>query len=412
MDGSTGHSPYKQSKMTCDDQLFVVSMVPLRLVLKDGSAVIWANHTPSSARFCRPISIQYIRESTSLTAETARNMEKEIDELLPLQSASATVSYELYMTMVDGKVVNAVTGTPSSQTCSICGATPRAMNNLEAVSTRPIRNLQYGISTLHCWIRAMEALLRIAYRIRLCKRTARDDQEKKLVEETKQEVQSKLRERLGLRVDEPRTGGAGNSNDGNTARRAFQSAKEFAACTGVDERLVRRVHVILQAVSSFYTVNSAALADYCRQTAELYVELYGWYYMPVTLHKLLMHSATVVEWCLLPIGAMSEEAAESGHKQLRKFRLKHTRKDSRLHAISDLYGYLLVSSDPLVSSIGASRRRRRYRDKVSQLLPETVALLREPELPSSNDEVYGSDSGSDTSSCSDDDSDSSCCSDV
>ena len=124
MDGSTGHSPYKQSKMTCDDQLFVVSMVPLRLVLKDGSAVIWANHTPSSPRFCRPISIQYTKESTSLTAETARNMDKEIDELLPLQSASATVSYELYMTMVDGKVVNAVTGTPSSQTCSICGATP------------------------------------------------------------------------------------------------------------------------------------------------------------------------------------------------------------------------------------------------------------------------------------------------
>ena len=77
----------------------------------------------------------------------------------------------------------------------------------------------------------MEALLRIAYRLRLRKRTARGEQEKQHVEGAKQEVQNQLRERLGLRVDGPRAGGAGNSNDGNTARRAFQSAKEFAACT-------------------------------------------------------------------------------------------------------------------------------------------------------------------------------------
>ena len=63
----------------------------------------------------------------------------------------------------------------------------------------------------------------------------------------------------------------------------------------MDEQLISRVHVILQAVSLFYPVNSAALADYCRQAAEMYVGLYGWYYMPVTLHKLLMHPATVVE---------------------------------------------------------------------------------------------------------------------
>ena len=40
---------------------------------------------------------------------------------------------------------------------------------------------------------------------------------------------------MGLRVDEPRAGGSGNSNDGNTARRAFRSPADFAACTGVDQ---------------------------------------------------------------------------------------------------------------------------------------------------------------------------------
>ena len=100
---------------------------------------------------------------------------------------------------------------------------------------------------------------------------------------------------------------------------------------------------------------------------------------------------------------MSEEAAEPGHKQLRKFRLQHTRKDSRLHAISDLYGYLLVSSDPLISSIGAIRRRQQYRAKVGQVLPETVALLAEPEQPSEAD-ICSSPWGSDSSSDGDSDS--------
>ena len=386
MDGSTGHSQYKQGGLkTADDQLFVVSLVPLRLASKRGD-VVWSNRTPSSARFCRPISIQYVKETAALTADTASQMEREITNLVPLQTSSAVISYELHMTMADGKVINAVIGTSSSQKCSICGVTPRDMNNLDAVSARPVSNVQYGISTMHCWIRVFEALLRIAYRLRLRKRTARSGEEKDQVEEAKREVQMQLRDRLGLWVDEPRAGGAGNSNDGNTARRAFRSTKEFAACTGMDELFVRRVHVILQAVSCFHPVNSAALGDYCRQTAELYVELYGWYHMPVTLHKLLIHSATVVEWCHLPLGTMAEEAAKSGHKQVRKFRLKHTRKDSRLHAISDLYSYLLVSTDPVISSRAASRRHRQYRTKTGQLLPETLALLEEPELPSGRQE--------------------------
>ena len=79
--------------------------------------------------------------------------------------------------------------------------------------------------------------------------------------------------------------------------------------------------------------------------------------MPPTLHRLLIHSAEVVEQCLLPIGMMSEEAAEARHKDLRLFRLHHTRKDSRLHTMSDLFGRLLVTSDPLINSLRQEERR-------------------------------------------------------
>ena len=85
-----------------------------------------------------------------------------------------------------------------------------------------------------------------------------------------------LKQRLGLRADEPRTDGSGNANDGNTVRRAFRSSAEFAACTGVDEQLILDLYVILQAISCFYKPDSSTLSSFCHLTARRYVELYGW----------------------------------------------------------------------------------------------------------------------------------------
>jgi len=38
---------------------------------------------------------------------------------------------------------------------------------------------------------------------------------------------------MGLLVDMPKTGGSGSTNDGNTARRAFNSPKRFSKITGI-----------------------------------------------------------------------------------------------------------------------------------------------------------------------------------
>ena len=255
---------------------------------------------------------------------------------------------------VDGKLVNVATGTASSQRCSMCGLTLRSFNDLATVAAQPVRNLQYGLSTLHCWLRCFDCLLHLSYRL------PQEDDSKEHRQQRKAEVQHAFRSRMGLRVDEPRAGGSGNSNDGNTARRAFRSSADFATCTGVDQELIDRVGTVLQAVSSPHRLDIDALSAYCCQMAELYVQRYAHHPMSTTMHKLLSHSTAVVESCHLPIGMMSEEAAEATHKRVRQYRLRHTRKDSRIHTMADLLGYLLVASDPLLSSLGLERRRRLY----------------------------------------------------
>lgn len=46
-------------------------------------------------------------------------------------------------------------------------------------------------------------------------------------------------------VDKPKSNGFGSTNDGNTARGAFENTKLFAKVTNVDERLIKKCKVIL-----------------------------------------------------------------------------------------------------------------------------------------------------------------------
>ena len=52
---------------------------------------------------------------------------------------------------------------------------------------------------------------------------------------------------MGLIVDVPKAG-FGNTNDGNTSRRFFMNPDLSAKITGLDENLIHRFKVILEAI--------------------------------------------------------------------------------------------------------------------------------------------------------------------
>ena len=90
-----------------------------------------------------------------------------------------------------------------------------------------------------------------------------------------------------------------------------------------------------------------------------------------------------------------------------QYRLHHNRKDKRIHStMSDLLGYLLVASDPLLSSLGLQLRRRLYWSRYGQLQPQTLGLrvLAEPR-PHAAVVAEDADDGADSSDSSDDDND-------
>lgn len=64
---------------------------------------------------------------------------------------------------------------------------------------------------------------------------------------------------------------------------------------------------------------------------------------------MLVHAPDVINYALLPIGKLSEEAAESKNKDIKMFRRQNTRKMSHIATNTDLINRLLLSSDPFLT---------------------------------------------------------------
>ena len=79
------------------------------------------------------------------------------------------------------------------------------------------------------------------------------------------------------------------------------------------------IHVVLQTLSSGLQIEPDTFQMNFRNVANRYIDLYSWYYMPPSLHSILIHGHEVVRRFSLPIGILSEEVQESRNKDFKKF---------------------------------------------------------------------------------------------
>lgn len=228
----------------------------------------------------------------------------------------------------------------------------------------------------------------MAYKLGTKKWQARSEDDKAIVKARKENITKRFREEMGLLVDQPKQG-SGSTNDGNTARTFFKYHNESGETTGINVNLIKRFSVILRTISSGFEINEDEFQKYATDTAKLYVKLYGWFPMPVTVHKILVHGTAVIRHFMLPIGQMAEDAQEARNKDYKFYREHRTRKVSRTKTNEDLLHLLLISSDPVISGKRALPKKRR-----ESFPREVLELLKCPDMP------YPATSGS----CSDSDS--------
>lgn len=360
LDGSGGHSIYKQNfannSAYADSNIILCTIVPLQMCESNSNndKIFWKNMSPSSTKHCRPISFKIKKENVQNVKEEYNEIQNQILQLEPtsivLDGKEIKFKHIPICTMLDGKTVNILSDTASSQMCNVCKATPKILNDLEKLKNRVCNEdtFKYGISVLHAHIRCYEYLLHIAYKLELQKWQARGDSAKQEVKEKKGEIATKFYEQMGLVVDQPKQGG-GNSNDGNTARKFFKNPSLVSEITGIDKDLIERFANILSIISCGYYIKEEVFKNYCFETAEMAIKLYGWYKMSVTVHKILIHGADIIKSLPLPVGQLSEDVIEASHKEYKNLRQYHSRKTSRANTNSDIFNWMLVSSDPVVT---------------------------------------------------------------
>ena len=66
---------------------------------------------------------------------------------------------------------------------------------------------------------------------------------------------------MGILVDIPKVG-FGNTNNGNTSRRFFNDPETSADITGVDFRLISRMKIILEVISSGHKIDVEKFRQY------------------------------------------------------------------------------------------------------------------------------------------------------
>lgn len=383
-DGSGSHSLYgmkvnEMSSEVAETQMFASFICPIRVICKETKAILWQNPVPSSPVYCRPLRIKFAKETKELIRSEHNSIESEIQDLTPTIEGDITVHYTLIPTMVDGKVCQALSNTPSSSSCFLCQPVtkPSQMNKINEIKGKEVSReyLKYSISPLHLLINTMECVLHIAYRLDLKVWSVKGKESKSIMLKEKERIQSAFKKEVGINVDFP-SQGSGNTNNGNAARKFFSDPVKCSLITGVDEELNRRFSVLLFTLNSGYNINAKTYEVYAEETAKRYKDLYNWYYMPVSVQKILMHGSHIIEALCIPIGHASEEGIEARHKDLRSARLHHTCKSSRTRVNNDLIHWLLATSDPVVATSQKPRSLRKY----NSLSPDIRSLLDEPKI--------------------------------
>lgn len=170
--------------------MMVTAIVPIR-VITTNNVLVWQNPRPSSPRYCRPWRLQMAPETSELSRQEAANLQIERADLLPTKNEEWCIKHDLKLTMVDGKMINALTDTSSAMRCYLCGATSKDFNKINFCLKKTVKteNLEYGISSLHAWIRLAECVLHLAYKLKLAKWQARGERDKEIVASEKKRIQ-------------------------------------------------------------------------------------------------------------------------------------------------------------------------------------------------------------------------------
>jgi hypothetical protein len=84
-----------------DDQSILAAIIPLQLYSSSApnKVILWQNPRPSSVRYCRPIHLQFKKETTEISKHEVDYIEKQITDLKKTQVRVANKTFFVTLQM-------------------------------------------------------------------------------------------------------------------------------------------------------------------------------------------------------------------------------------------------------------------------------------------------------------------------
>ena len=334
-DGSNGHPIFKQILNSERDQgsVYATGMVSMQIVceLPNGEIhVVYDNPLVNSSLSWRPLHLWFVKETLArIKIEKDRLFleRKELNDFEYQWCEGVIVKFIGFYSMCDKKVQNGYLDNRHQATCGICGAKPSQVNEDLDFDPREEAICELCIATLHFTIRTFEHLIKIGAKKRanVLKYIAKGKENQDKIKEAMNEIIKNFHDKLGLDIFQPRDGGRGSSNDGNTCRTAFQHPEFLAEQTGLSLELIKRLNFIRIALAKKDKKHPEKFPAYCKATKDIYNKECGWYPANPTLHKVFDHSGHFLNVFppTISTGMISEEPGEAANKDLKKFQIEH-----------------------------------------------------------------------------------------
>lgn len=106
-DGSSNQSIYNQDKVGSENSLFASVIIPLCIL--HGSNTLWINSNSRSVRYCRPLCLEYTKETKNHVLAVKSSIDEEIKNLGSLvldldDDLKVSFKFHMVLSLIDGKV--------------------------------------------------------------------------------------------------------------------------------------------------------------------------------------------------------------------------------------------------------------------------------------------------------------------
>ena len=304
-----------------------------------------------------------------MRAEIGR-LRSEVTNLQPFtQFEGVTVNFRGYISMLDGKAINAWTNNDATSRCRFCKLTPSEFRgkrefSFELQVFEAIENVAMAI--LHFGLRCIHHLMRLS-----CLQKANEHGEpsyrmcgphkaakKKAYDDHWQYLTEKIKKEKGILLEAPSPQG-GTTTKGNDVKKLFSDPKYLSDTFEIDFTFTNEVKEAWITLRCYLPLDSAKVKKKFHAIIDLYEALWPYAEMCATMHTALAHTHEVIDELPpnLALGHMNEEPMESSHHLVKDFEVNRTPQKSREDRVKGVFQRMADQSDPQILSIIESRQR-------------------------------------------------------